>query len=445
MSVSNNIIKAPIGLQEVYSLLGVAKQGTYYDVGYICSNSHGKINKWSKYKPLDNSKTNLTGSEVYANSDGKCGLNITPIKLNSKQEQAFYQIREAYNTSGYWDYVQNTSTRRLQDFAGYQHAAVCPFWTLYKQGSKGEIPYPSSGTVVQSYDMFQIDLEGGDYLPEGNLTINDFTYSYYNGSTFYLRDARLGAVILVGTNNPITYTGSWSSSFSNSAGNFFYSDNTISEDLSNGSSHVNVPVSFFMNVGSNYRNQTYQVVGGIFFGYNNEMFLPLPYNSSHYPHRAWTFAEPARMVFVVECTGWAQHPVYSTWEDIRWIATEDVMAVRPLSSQVFQLRFSMYLMNYTGSGLSLDASNLKVVYSDSVGRRKEGQGEVVNTSWAAVSSGNISTNSNSPTTVRISCDDAMYSYPDVDDEFHLQIYYVGPITSEEFVIYDMWFQASNNY
>ena len=49
--ISGTKLAAPIGLQEVYSLLGVNKTGTYYDIGYICGNAHGRINPWSKYKP----------------------------------------------------------------------------------------------------------------------------------------------------------------------------------------------------------------------------------------------------------------------------------------------------------------------------------------------------------------------------------------------------------
>lgn len=52
MSVNNNRISAPIGLQEVYSLLGVTPTGGLRDLAYICGNSHGKINKWSKKKPI---------------------------------------------------------------------------------------------------------------------------------------------------------------------------------------------------------------------------------------------------------------------------------------------------------------------------------------------------------------------------------------------------------
>ena len=32
--ISGTKLAAPIGLQEVYSLLGVNKTGTYYDIGY---------------------------------------------------------------------------------------------------------------------------------------------------------------------------------------------------------------------------------------------------------------------------------------------------------------------------------------------------------------------------------------------------------------------------
>lgn len=53
MSNSGGIITKPISLEaDVYSVLGLSKTGTYYDVGYACGNSHGKINKWARHKPI---------------------------------------------------------------------------------------------------------------------------------------------------------------------------------------------------------------------------------------------------------------------------------------------------------------------------------------------------------------------------------------------------------
>lgn len=118
MSVSNNIIKAPIGLQEVYSLLGVAKQGTYYDVGYICSNAHGKINQWSKYKPVRNSKfTELTETD-YKNA--RYGLQIPNANDNFLiailNQYSYLAPRGSINNECY----------RLTDFLNYNHNAVAP-------------------------------------------------------------------------------------------------------------------------------------------------------------------------------------------------------------------------------------------------------------------------------------------------------------------------------
>lgn len=118
MSVSGNIITAPVGLREVYSLLGVAKQGTYYDVGYICSNSHGKINPWSKYKPVRNSKfTELTETD-YKNA--RYGLQIPNANDNFLiailNQYSYLAPRGSINNECY----------RLTDFLNYNHNAVAP-------------------------------------------------------------------------------------------------------------------------------------------------------------------------------------------------------------------------------------------------------------------------------------------------------------------------------
>ena len=47
MSNSGGKITAPVSIDDVRTVLGVSS----YDLGTLCKNSNGKINKWSKYKP----------------------------------------------------------------------------------------------------------------------------------------------------------------------------------------------------------------------------------------------------------------------------------------------------------------------------------------------------------------------------------------------------------
>lgn len=49
MGHSNGKITAPVGIDaDIAPVLGVGS----YDLGYLCSNAHGKINPWARYKPV---------------------------------------------------------------------------------------------------------------------------------------------------------------------------------------------------------------------------------------------------------------------------------------------------------------------------------------------------------------------------------------------------------
>lgn len=116
MSNSNGKITSPIGLKEVYDVLGVAKSGTYYDVGYICSNAHGKINMWSKYKPVrgGNANENETNSNWWKGQGNNCGISIS--RINSIDSVK----------SSNWTYEApriGTDWCRLLDFNKYNHNA----------------------------------------------------------------------------------------------------------------------------------------------------------------------------------------------------------------------------------------------------------------------------------------------------------------------------------
>lgn len=48
----NNTLTTPLSVKEVYTLLGVAPRSNGYDIGYICSNLHEKINHYARFKPI---------------------------------------------------------------------------------------------------------------------------------------------------------------------------------------------------------------------------------------------------------------------------------------------------------------------------------------------------------------------------------------------------------
>ena len=50
--IKNGIIIGPINPEDPYRVLGVGQYNGWWDIGYICSNEHGRINMWSRYKPV---------------------------------------------------------------------------------------------------------------------------------------------------------------------------------------------------------------------------------------------------------------------------------------------------------------------------------------------------------------------------------------------------------
>lgn len=163
MANSNGIIKAPVGLHEVYSVLGVSMD-TFADVGYICRNSHGKIRPMSIKKPtrkdgLDPSdpQTGNVNDDFYAGFDtygivkphvqlpdastvqttgNKLNYNISNLVPTSVSGSSF-----VVGGGNYWTYAPPTSSDwcRLADFNGYSHNTH-----LYAKSGE-EYPFKVSG------------------------------------------------------------------------------------------------------------------------------------------------------------------------------------------------------------------------------------------------------------------------------------------------------------
>ena len=146
MSNSNGKITAPIGLQEVYSLLGVAKQGTYYDVGYICSNAHGKINMWARNKPMRVD---------------------TPMEITDVQKHAAaFGLNAVFSSSQnpVWKYLPprvGNDWSRLTDFVGYNHSSECGLalknynYTkdLFNDKTALTVALQDSTSLITAYDL----------------------------------------------------------------------------------------------------------------------------------------------------------------------------------------------------------------------------------------------------------------------------------------------------
>lgn len=128
MGHSNGKITAPINLGgDVYPTLGIGATSNGYDLGYACANTHGKINKWSKYKPVRQPYLDYH-SDYWKANDGLCGLSVvgymSPGTLNGGfLKNLFDGVDWGYNAPTGGD----SAPYRVLDFNGYNHNAIVPF------------------------------------------------------------------------------------------------------------------------------------------------------------------------------------------------------------------------------------------------------------------------------------------------------------------------------
>ena len=97
MAHSNGVITAPVGIDaDIAPVLGVGS----YDLGYLCSNAHGKINKWSYIKPKE------------ANTPDFNNANLPGLIYDSVNKTIVYDAPKTWY--------------RALDFDGYDHNAKPP-------------------------------------------------------------------------------------------------------------------------------------------------------------------------------------------------------------------------------------------------------------------------------------------------------------------------------
>lgn len=151
---------------DVGAVLGVASN----DVGYLCSNRHGKIKPWSKYKPVEapipgwdvhkRYEQRMVGGALswvevssggiagYRGARGDCGLSVTVMSA----------VNLAGSADAQWKYEPPRSWYRLSDFDGYYHGARAPYRgmvvtgeivTTILEGGTGKVAKVYSGQKVR--------------------------------------------------------------------------------------------------------------------------------------------------------------------------------------------------------------------------------------------------------------------------------------------------------
>ena len=181
MANNNGIITAPIGLApDVYKVLGIAAQNGWYDLAYACQNSHGKINRWAKFKPTRAGDTPATPTDWWKGLDGMCGLDVPIYSTQGNLDSGF--IHDVISGDAAWGYLaprERANWSRLTDFEGYNHNAGCPFGKL------------QSGIIILNGGNADVDIIPPTLQAQGQLRFEDFALA----GTLNLTDMRLGVVL----------------------------------------------------------------------------------------------------------------------------------------------------------------------------------------------------------------------------------------------------------
>lgn len=155
----------------VYDVLGVLPRTNGYDIGYICTNQHGKTNKWAKYKPeAIGGPAPLTEAQRKSNNYG-----ITPsidtafggVSDNAANAKLLSEITYNYTPPS------ATHWHRLTDWAGYEHLVTAP------HGTPDDVNVPFGATNVEILLPFQ------KIMYQGGLNLEDFSWATYADAPKY--------------------------------------------------------------------------------------------------------------------------------------------------------------------------------------------------------------------------------------------------------------------
>lgn len=208
MAHSNGKITAPVGIDaDIAPVLGVGN----YDLGYLCRNTHGKINKWAKYKPVRQPWMDERAGYWKA-ADGGCGITLPVYTAPGTLSSGFLKDLFAGVT---WPYDPPTggdaSPFRALDFNGYNHNSIMPFGATMPDD-----------IYLDGTNSFQVQIEQTTVASD-NLSLSDFAAKGVSFSDMYAGVGLLrGSTYLLATSttklvNDATikitnmggYTGNW--------------------------------------------------------------------------------------------------------------------------------------------------------------------------------------------------------------------------------------------
>lgn len=148
--INNTCIVAPVAVSDVANMFGLLAR----KIGYLCSDLHGRTNKWSRFKPIDN-------EAIFPDRSGKwwregrnvagykhsCGLLVTSCKDPNN-------IPDLYPDLGAcdWEYRRPTSPYPICSFANYKHDAQppVPYITCPEKGCGGKMFKVSRPNVIDN-------------------------------------------------------------------------------------------------------------------------------------------------------------------------------------------------------------------------------------------------------------------------------------------------------
>lgn len=143
-------ITAPVNPKtDVYKVLGIGPTKNGYELNYACSNAHGKINPFSRMKPVH--IQNAISHDMLTNgydtldiwwkgSSRRCGFIVETV-VSYRLIPALYD--NSVDGMNGWEYDppkgSSASPYRIEDFVGYKHDALppCEFYEITERVSAG--------------------------------------------------------------------------------------------------------------------------------------------------------------------------------------------------------------------------------------------------------------------------------------------------------------------
>lgn len=204
MGHSNGKITAPVGIDaDIAPVLGVGS----YDLGYLCSNAHGKINPWARYKPVRYESLAPGENEKWWQGwDGNCG--IMPKRISSYQDS----VNWANGSMNGWEYTPPTGGKfpfRLTDFNGYNHRASAPI-SGFSCPDTATNQFTSSNFVCSAAIMMPSEGHDTDILNIGDFSeIADCYFGVYVKHKTSQMSRRVTADKKIGTGYAMVTVNSW--------------------------------------------------------------------------------------------------------------------------------------------------------------------------------------------------------------------------------------------